>query len=161
MSTKPGQHPVARRHAADHERQTARFLTLSNLALGSAVLCLALIVGCINTQTVALNESFNLGIGKTLQLSDSGFSIKFIGVKHDGRCPRGVQCIWQGDAAVQFDVKSNGSSQSITLHTAGGGDMPGSIEVLGRTVSLLGLTPYLQSGITTAPKAYVAALSVS
>ena len=133
---------------------------MNNVAFRAAVLCLALFAGPISAQTFALNESFALGVGKTLQLIDSNFSIKFVRVEYDGRCPTGVGCIWQGDAAVQFEIEADGSAQLITLHTVGGSHMPGTMEVLGHTVSLLSLAPYPRWQTITPPEAYVASLYV-
>jgi len=39
-------------------------------------------------------------------------------VVSEGRCPKGVQCIWEGDAAVELRVApAGGDAQTITLHT--------------------------------------------
>ena len=134
---------------------------MSKVALRTAVLSLALIVGPIYAQTFALNESFNLNVGETRQLIDAEFSITFVGVEYDRRCPIGVGCLWQGNAAAQFAVKVDGSSQSITLRTIGSDPFPGTIEVYGRTVSLLNLGPYPRWQMQTAPDAFVATLFVS
>lgn len=36
----------------------------------------------------------------------------------DGRCPRDVTCIWEGNAAVSATVRHGPETQSFTLHTA-------------------------------------------
>jgi hypothetical protein len=44
--------------------------------------------------------------GKTVQVEDLEF--KFVAVESDSRCPKGVQCIWAGEAVVLIDVIKNG-----------------------------------------------------
>lgn len=44
--------------------------------------------------------------GKTIEVEDLEF--KFVAVESDSRCPKGVQCIWAGEAVVLIDVLKNG-----------------------------------------------------
>ena len=44
--------------------------------------------------------------GKTIEVEDLEF--KFVAVESDSRCPKGVQCIWAGEAIVLIDVFKNG-----------------------------------------------------
>ena len=44
--------------------------------------------------------------GKTISVEDLEF--KFIAIESDSRCPKGVQCIWAGEAVVLIDVFKNG-----------------------------------------------------
>jgi hypothetical protein len=114
-----------------------------------------------DAQTVALNESFTLSIGQTQRLHDSAFSITFIGIEYEGRCPTESTCIWQGDAAAKFEVRGDGPPQSITLHTLGSTHLPRHMEVLGRSVSMFNLTPYPRDDQKTPIDDYVAHMSIS
>ncbi|AUC82896.1 hypothetical protein [Lacinutrix sp. Bg11-31] len=44
--------------------------------------------------------------GKTISIEDLEF--KFVAIESDSRCPKGVQCIWAGEAVVLLDVFKNG-----------------------------------------------------
>jgi hypothetical protein len=122
---------------------------------------LALVAVPSSAQPFVLNEPFSLGVGDTRKLEESQFSITFVGVEHDGRCPIGVLCVWEGDARARFDVCANGLSQVVTLHTAGREDLPSSIEALGRTISLVNLEPYPHVGVKIRADSYAATLSIS
>lgn len=43
--------------------------------------------------------------------------VRFTAVREDSRCPRGVECVWQGDAAVELVVDAGGEPTVIVLHT--------------------------------------------
>ncbi|OIQ23609.1 hypothetical protein [Lacinutrix sp. MedPE-SW] len=45
--------------------------------------------------------------GNTLKVEDLEF--KFVAVESDSRCPKGVQCVWAGEAIVLVDVFKNGN----------------------------------------------------
>ncbi|WP_452225575.1 hypothetical protein [Lacinutrix chionoecetis] len=45
--------------------------------------------------------------GKAIQVEDLEF--KFVAVESDSRCPKGVQCVWAGEAVVLVDVFKNGT----------------------------------------------------
>lgn len=119
-------------------------------------------VPCI-AQTFAVNEPFDLRVGESRKLTQSDFSIKFIEVENEGRCPSGATCVWEGDAAAKFEVSAGGRSQSMTLHTNRGRPdlMPNKLKVFGRTISLAKLAPYPGEGVASERDAYVATLSVS
>ena len=134
---------------------------LSQIALSTAVVSWALMAGPCDAQTVALNESFTLSVGQTQRLQESAFSITFVGIEYEGRCPTESTCIWQGDAAVKFEVKGDGPPESITLHTVGSTHLPRHIKVLGRTVSMFSLAPYPRDDQKTPIDVYVAHLSIS
>lgn len=124
-------------------------------------LCLLLITAPGCAQTFALNERFDLRVGEYRILNDSGFSIRFIAVEGDGRCPIDATCVWQGDAEVKFEVGEGGPTHTVTLHTSGHRDMPNQVKILGRTISLVKLVPYPEGGKVIGKEDYVATLSVT
>jgi len=44
--------------------------------------------------------------GKTIAIDNLEF--KFVALESDSRCPKGVQCIWAGEAIALIDVFNNG-----------------------------------------------------
>lgn len=125
-------------------------------------MCLVLIAGSCVAQTFVLNKPFDIGVGESLRLSESVFSIKFVAVENESRCPSGAVCIWQGNAAAKFEVSEGGFPQTITLYThTGHQDMPGELRILGRNIRLVELAPYPRVRVTMAQDAYVATLHIS
>jgi hypothetical protein len=49
---------------------------------------------------VRAGTSFTLAEGQTARLDDSDFSVTFVGVPQDSRCPADAMCVWQGEALV-------------------------------------------------------------
>ena len=68
-------------------------------------------------QTPATRD-LELAVGESA--TANGLTVKFDGVSSDSRCPIGVQCFWEGDAAVLFSVSEPArASAALELHTAG------------------------------------------
>lgn len=44
--------------------------------------------------------------GKTINVKD--LELKFVALESDSRCPKGVQCVWAGEAVALVDVFRNG-----------------------------------------------------
>jgi hypothetical protein len=44
--------------------------------------------------------------GKTIEVE--GLEFKFVALESDSRCPKGVQCVWAGEAIVLIDIYKNG-----------------------------------------------------
>ncbi|MBE1537296.1 hypothetical protein [Actinomadura algeriensis] len=90
-------------------------------------------------RTVRVGEEFTLAPGNAARTA-GGFAVRFAGVAEDGRCPREVQCVWEGDAAVTVEITAAGASPVVReLHT--GRRFAAETTVGGRTVRLLGLSP--------------------
>ena len=52
-----------------------------------------------------LNTEFNLNFEQTAEIKNEKLSIKFQTVS-DSRCPKGANCIWQGEGKVTLNVNS-------------------------------------------------------
>src|SRR3989442_2310587 len=60
-----------------------------------------------------------LALGESLKVRDTGVTVSFEEVVEDSRCPTGVTCIWEGDAAVKISIHTPDTSpSSYTLHTS-------------------------------------------
>ena len=84
--------------------------------------------------TIPPGTPFTLKLGETLTLRD--WSLTFVRVVSDSRCPPKVNCVWAGDAKLALRVKRGRSSQMLELHTT---LEPRSALVLGQRVTLIGL----------------------
>ena len=57
-------------------------------------------------KVVSLDESFTLPMHKKVIIKDEKLKIKLFS-SADGRCPKGAQCIWQGEIEYTLKVNNN------------------------------------------------------
>jgi hypothetical protein len=108
--------------------------------------------------TVFLNEQFSLAPNESATLSGTGARLEFTGVDGDSRCPADAVCMQAGDAHVNIDVSSRGTStRAFVLHT--GETTP--VEYAGLTIALVALTPFPSSGVLISPGDYRATFRVT
>lgn len=56
------------------------------------------------TQNVLLDETFNLKVGEKVYIDSIGLVATFLNVKEDSRCPSDVECVWEGDVAIEINI---------------------------------------------------------
>jgi hypothetical protein len=90
--------------------------------------------------------------------ADNGeISVTFDAVTEDSRCPRGVQCVWQGNASVRLTLESGDDVQVVILGSA---LEPRQASFAGYTVGLRGLAPDPASDGPLDGAPYVARIAV-
>ena len=129
-----------------------------------SVATLALVAGGFagppEPKSVALGESFELKAGDSAQIEAEALVIGFEGVSADSRCPKGEQCIWEGDATVRVWLrKASGAKETRELHTSS--KEPGTLSYQGYGVGLVRLDPHPVSGKAIAQDDYRATLEVT
>lgn len=84
-----------------------------------------MLLGCASAPTAPTSPTAErqrevvLAPGGSARLADTDLTLVFDTVVEDSRCPAGVECVWEGDAAVQIHITSPGASlSSYTLHTS-------------------------------------------
>lgn len=108
---------------------------------------------------VSMDQPFRLAVGERVLLGDDPLEIGFVGVSSDSRCPRDVQCIWEGDAAVDlWVITAAGERIELQLHTT---KEPREEMVGNHVIRLQELEPTPVSTSTIAPEDYLATLTVS
>ncbi len=131
-------------------------LLLAGLALAGA----AALAACTSVTAVQPDGTFTLQVGDRARVHNGDFTIHFVSVPADSRCPVDVVCVWAGDAVVRLDVTSSGWTRQHDLHTNSSvGDV--SIEHDNHVVELIDLTPAARSGQPIAQGDYTARLRVS
>jgi hypothetical protein len=81
-----------------------------------------------------------LTVGASAQAPDTDVTV-FIEAIEDSRCPKGVSCIWEGDAVVKIRLEMpNTSPSNNTLHT--NKRFASEIEHGGARIVLIDVTPY-------------------
>lgn len=101
-----------------------------------------------------------LRVGEAHELAGGKGTVTFSGVAADSRCPKGVTCVWEGDAAVDLRVQS-GSAEPVTvqLHTNDRFDREGT--AAGLRLRLESLDPYPEADRPIAAGDYRVVLSIS
>jgi hypothetical protein len=60
-----------------------------------------------------------LSVGDSFRVPGRALSITFVRVVSDSRCPTGVTCVWEGDAAIAVRVTGDAvEPETLELHTA-------------------------------------------
>ncbi|MGI9174870.1 MAG: hypothetical protein ACR2GR_06090 [Rhodothermales bacterium] len=94
-----------------------------------------------------LGEPFWIDYGETAALDDGALRITFDGTLNDSRCPKNVDCIWEGEAQIQLRlVQGTGQRDSLSLAIPGLVSVPYTEHVFVAKASyqfkLLQLDPY-------------------
>jgi hypothetical protein len=85
--------------------------------------------------------------------------IGFDQLLNESRCPSGLECFWEGDAAIQIHVSRNGDDRhDYELHTHP--DYGSLVTYDGWTLALVELRPYPPPDTVPVPDDYVAVLEV-
>jgi hypothetical protein len=90
---------------------------------------------------------------------DEGVSIKFINVISDSRCPTGVECVWAGEAELQFIAAKVNDSIKFNLFSSGRNFGQDTI-LFNLHIRLLEVTPYPQVSKSIALEDYKAKIIV-
>ena len=64
--------------------------------------------GCDDPVSINLNEEFYPSPGQKAVINSSGLEITFNRVLEDSRCPKGVECVWEGNGRVEISVNRQG-----------------------------------------------------
>src|SRR5688500_9815148 len=110
--------------------------------------------------TPAVNEEFTLAPGQTATVNDAKISLTFERVTDDSRCPVDVTCIWEGDAVVHVQVKTDTDEVTRELHTQGGEPRTRKAPAGQYVITLVKLEPAPRSTAPIDPAAYRATLVV-
>ena len=110
----------------------------------------------LGQRIIKLNQEFTLKVGQSASSSDSGLRITFASVKEESRCPKGVTCVWAGNAQILIEVsKDDGASAALQLNT---NVNPKSGRYSGYELSLEKLDPYPTANEQLKPSDYEATL---
>jgi len=124
-----------------------------------APLILVIILGCNGSivspekQTPKLDETFEVKVGQSATVNGD-FTLTFMSVPSDSRCPKNVVCVWEGNGAVVLKF----SDGVDTLNTV---SKPSQIIRDGYTIKLIALTPYPEYPQVIPKDAYIVKLVVA
>ena len=111
------------------------------------------------SDVVNIDRDFDLKPGQTARVDGTAFSISFVSVPEDSRCPTDVVCVWAGNGAVSLVVTDDaGAKSTVVLNTT---ISPRSVRNSGYEISLTGLKPDPRQGSPIPLANYVATLRVT
>ncbi|MFV0541850.1 MAG: hypothetical protein ACK5MZ_11575 [Aestuariibaculum sp.] len=104
------------------------------------------------------DKSAVLNNKKCLKIASTAYGICLQSVK-DSRCPTGVVCVWEGDAAAELSLMSETENIPFTLHTHNTLRQDTIIKDL--KIELLNISPYPNADIPIDPNDYLVELSIT
>ena len=116
--------------------------------------------GLLPALLLAAAATLELSVGETSRVPDTQASVTFVRVVEDSRCPKGVQCIWAGDATIEVRVTSGGGEpELVRLHL--NAQSAGDVVAKGLHLTLQRLDPYPEDGRAINDHDYRAALAIT
>jgi hypothetical protein len=101
-----------------------------------------------------------LRVGEAYEVPGRGASVTFVGVTEDSRCPKGVTCVWEGDATVELRVQAGSAAPAtVQLHTHDRFDREATVG--GLRLRLESVEPYPEAERAIPAGAYRIVLSIS
>jgi hypothetical protein len=71
----------------------------------------------VSTTTAELNQNISLKDGQTVTINSEDLDITFKSVVSDSRCPVGYDCLWEGNAEIEFFLKMAQDTATVRLNT--------------------------------------------
>lgn len=122
------------------------------------LLTFASVVAQSGERVIVLDQEFKLKIGESAKAPREGLKVEFDSVPEDSRCPKGVTCVWAGNAKVLLKVeKDAGKPASVELNT---NINPKTSRYLEYELSLKELKPYPEADKTIKSSDYEVTLTV-
>lgn len=109
-------------------------------------------------RVIVLEQEFKLKIGESAKVPREGLKVEFESVAEDSRCPKGVNCVWAGNAKILLKVKKDaGKPANVELNT---NINPKTSRYLEYELRLKELKPYPESNTTIKSSDYEVTLTV-
>jgi hypothetical protein len=110
-------------------------------------------------EVIGLGKEFELKIDQKAVVEGEGLTIVFESVLDDSRCPKGVDCIWSGNAKISIiSSKTKQSPTKIELNTDDG---PKSSSYMDYEIKLVALKPNRKPDVPLQRDEYRALLIIS
>lgn len=102
-----------------------------------------------------LNKEFRIDYGQTVTLQDGSITVQFSHLLSDSRCPKGVECVWAGNAKIKILF----NSKAVKLNT--NFQLKSEVHISGYEIRLISLAPYPVAHKPIKKSNYVATLLVT
>ena len=123
----------------------------------TTILTLITILGLAGAAMAFQTDTVSIKSGQRKSVRNGEFTIKFVSVTEDSRCPVDANCIWAGNAKVQVKITGARGSKTMVMNTNAG---PTGDQFDGWAIYLTELTPAPKSSSKIKPKAYKATFSI-
>lgn len=121
----------------------------SVISIGLLLVTVMLVYACAPSSADEMQalpgQEVTLSPGQTVTVRGEGLSLQFKGVTADSRCPKGVTCVWAGEAKCSMQFTLDGVV-SEALFTVNGGADGYARSVFGPYTAYCTLTPYPEAG---------------
>lgn len=128
-------------------------------------LLVAILASCaqdpIISRKVSLNEQFTIKAGHQVVIKGEKLSVQFSSVQNESRCPTGVQCVWEGNAAISIEVSKKRKKSVRAILNTNTAIQPNELAYKNYRIKLLGLNPYPRIDEKIEPKDYEAVMIVT
>ena len=122
------------------------------------LLCLlglvAMAMQCERLPTVEFDQAFYLQVGEQKMAAGApNMIVQFTQIKEDSRCPKGVNCVWEGEAVAELVIGKTGSD-TLALTYRPGREKAAVGRASGYNFKLLEVDPYPEKGTAIAKEDY-------
>jgi len=118
------------------------------------------VVASVSSAQIPIGKEFDLAVGDSVAVGPERLTVGFGKIASESRCPIGVLCVWEGDAAAEMwaDLPDL-ERKDFVLHSNHGFDF--TIRYGGYLIELIRVLPYPEYGVPIDPKAYVITVAVN
>jgi hypothetical protein len=127
-------------------------VSLSMMLIGSA--CTRQPVGL----TADLGQQVTLAPGQSVSINGEPLKLQFVKVVNESRCPKGAQCIWEGQVTCLAEITLKDMQKSMVLTQLGGS--PAEMDISGYKISFT-VDPYPELNKTIKAANYRLNLTIS
>jgi hypothetical protein len=110
---------------------------------------------------VSLNEQFTIKAGRQVVIKGEKLSVRFSSVQNESRCPTGVQCVWEGNAAISIEVSKKRKKSAQAILNTNTAIQPNELAYKKYRIKLIGLNPYPKIDEKIEAKDYEAVMIVT
>lgn len=99
----------------------------------------------LKTEGLEIGKTIEMELGETFENPELGLSLRVENIG-DSRCPVGANCIWEGNAAVEFQLITKNENYTFTLDTHSPPGFNNETVIEGFKYQLLDVLPYPVEG---------------
>jgi hypothetical protein len=90
----------------------------------------------------AVGDTFELAVGDTAMVAETGLQVTLRAVPEDSRCPAQVNCIWAGRVTVEVEVQApDEAAETFALSTCCPASVTARHTYAGQSIDLIDVTP--------------------
>lgn len=97
-------------------------------------------------------------VNNQARVAGTKYTVKFVEMVEDSRCPTGTNCVWAGNAKIKIQITKNGKTPKILELNSNG---PETAAFDGHTFKLTALTPHPAMNIRINRNGYIATIRVA